>query len=61
MAGNAIYLTGLLESPLENIRLENITAVGKHGFIANNVRGLLLDNVSVDACEGEAMRFINVK
>jgi len=61
VAGNAIYLTGLLESPLENIRLENITAVGKHGFIANNVQGLVLDNVSVEAREGQAMRFINVK
>ena len=61
IAGNAIYLTGLPESPLENIRLENITAAGKHGFIANNVRGLVLDNVSVDAREGLAMRFFNVK
>ncbi|MBY3619789.1 glycoside hydrolase family 28 protein [Acinetobacter sp. CUI P1] len=61
VAGNAIYLTGLLESPLENIRLENITAVGKYGFIANNVRGLELNHVSVDAREGESMRFINVK
>lgn len=60
VAGNAIYLTGLVESPLENIRLENITAVGKHGFIANNIRGLVLDHVTVNAREGEAMRFVNV-
>jgi polygalacturonase len=61
VAGNAIYLTGLPESPLENIRLENITATGKHGFIANNVNGLILDNVSVEARDGNAMRFDNVK
>ncbi|MFM2295192.1 MAG: hypothetical protein RLZZ350_1605 [Verrucomicrobiota bacterium] len=61
VGGNAIYLTGLPESPLENIRLENVTATGKFGFIANNVRGLMLDNVTVEAREGKAMRFINVK
>jgi polygalacturonase len=61
VAGNAIYLTGLPENPLENIRLENVTAVGKHGFIANNVNGLILNNVSVEARDGTAMRFDNVK
>jgi len=61
VAGNAIYLTGLPESPLENIRLENVTAIGKHGFIANNVNGLTLNNVSVEARDGNAMRFDNVK
>ncbi len=61
VAGNAIYLTGLPESPLENIRLENVTAIGKHGFIANNVNGLVLNQVSVEARDGKAMRFDNVK
>jgi polygalacturonase len=61
VAGNAIYLTGLPESPLENIRLENVTAIGKHGFIASNVNGLVLNNVSVEARDGNAMRFDNVK
>ena len=61
VGGNAIYLTGLPESPLQNIRLENITAIGKYGFIANNIRGLELDNVSVEAREGQAMRFVNVR
>lgn len=61
VGGNAIYLAGLPESPLENIRLENVTATGEHGFIANNIRGLVLDNVSVEACDGKAMRFDNVK
>jgi exo-poly-alpha-galacturonosidase len=61
VGGNAIYLTGLPESPLENIRLENVHATGEHGFIANNIRGLVLDNVSVDARDGNAMRFVNVR
>lgn len=61
VGGNAIYLTGLPESPLENIRLEHVTAVGKHGFVANNIRGLVLDHVSVEAREGSAMRFVNVR
>ena len=61
VAGNAIYLTGLPESPLENIRLENVTAIGQHGFIANNINGLILNNVSVEARDGKAMRFDNVK
>jgi len=61
VAGNAIYLTGLPESPLENIRLENVTAIGKHGFIANNINGLTLNNVSVEARDGKTMRFDNVK
>ncbi len=55
VGGNAIYLTGLPESPLENIRLENVHATGEHGFIANNIRGLVLDHVSVDARDGNAI------
>jgi hypothetical protein len=61
VGGNAIYLSGLPESPLQNIRLENVTARGEHGFIANNIRGLSLDNVSVDARDGTGTRFVNVK
>jgi hypothetical protein len=58
--GNAIYLAGLPESPLENVRLDNVTATGEHGFIAYNARELKLDRVSVEARNGIAMRFVNV-
>ena len=61
VGGNAIFLNGLPESLLENIRLENVTAIGRHGFIANNVNGLVLNKVSVEAREGTDMRFDNVK
>jgi polygalacturonase len=61
VGGNAIYLCGLPERPLENIRFENVTAIGKHGLIATNIRGLTLDQVAVDAREGKAMRFTRVK
>lgn len=61
VGGNAIYLAGLPESCLDNIRLENVTATGDHGFVAYNVRQLTLDHVSVEARNGEAMRFVNVR
>ena len=60
VGGNAIYLTGLPESPLQDIRLANVRAVGKYGFVANNIRGLDLDHVSVEVREGTAMQFVNV-
>lgn len=59
--GNAIYLTGLPESPLLNIKLENIYAIGKYGFKANNIRGLVLDNVNVISREDEKFVFHNVE
>lgn len=61
VGGNAIYLAGLPERPLENIVFETITAIGLHGFIATNVRGLRLNNLSVEAREGKAMQFTNVR
>jgi len=48
LAGNAIYLTGLPESPICSIKLTNIHAAGKGGLKANNVRGLELNDVSVE-------------
>lgn len=53
VGGNAIYLAGLAESPLENITLENVTAVGKYGFKAYNINGLKLRNVNVKSMEDE--------
>ncbi len=58
--GNAIYLAGLAESPLENIRLENVWAKGKYGLKAANIRGLSMENVDVESEEGDAYMFRNV-
>ncbi len=46
-AGTAVYLVGLPESPIEDIRFENVTASGLDGLIVKNVRRLTLDNTSV--------------
>jgi exo-poly-alpha-galacturonosidase len=60
VGGNAIYLAGLPESCLDNIRLDRVNATGEHGFIAYNLRRLTLNHVSVEALEGKAMQFVNV-
>lgn len=53
-SGNAIFFAGLPESPLRNIRLENIRAIGKYGMKAQNIDGLVLHDIKVTAEEGEA-------
>ena len=50
VAGNAIYLMGLPEQPLENITLTQVEASGKRGMIVGNVHGLHMENV--DVCGG---------
>lgn len=55
LAGNAIYLVGLPESPLEDIRLGNVSARGKRGMKAANIRGLTLQNVFVTSAEDDQM------
>lgn len=53
VAGNAIYLTGLAERPLERIYLKNIKAKGKYGFKANNIVELKLEGVEVTSSDNE--------
>jgi hypothetical protein len=53
-------MTGLPESPLCNIVLENVNAIGKYGLKANNIRGLVTNNVSITAREGETRELKNV-
>ena len=59
-AGNAIFLAGLPEQYLENIKLINVTAQGKTGMIAGNVQGLVMENLQVTADEGAPMQLHNV-
>ena len=47
VAGNAIYLVGLPEAPLENIVLDHIKAKGKNGLVIRNVEGIQQNNVSI--------------
>ena len=61
VAGNAVFITGLVESPLENITLENVRARGLSGMKANNIDGLTLKNVDVKGAEGQDYIFNNVK
>ena len=58
---SAIYLVGLPEQPLENIRLENVQASGRWGMRAANIRGLIMENTSVTAREGETFRMDRVE
>lgn len=60
-AGNAVYLAGLPEMPLENICLENVEAKGRYGMKAANIRGLCMKNVAVTAQEGEPYEYHNVE
>lgn len=49
LAGTAIYIVGLPESPVEDIRFENVTAKGVNGMVVKNVRGLKMNETSVTA------------
>lgn len=51
VAGNAIYLCGLPESPFRNIYLENVTAHGKTGMKVHNIQNLQKVNVHVSSEE----------
>ena len=59
--GNAVYIVGLPESPARRIRLEHVTAKGKWGMYAENVEGLFLKSVTVEAEEGDDVRMKRVK
>lgn len=57
VTGNAVFLAGLPESPLENIRLINVKAGGRYGMKAANIRNLQMENVTVGAREGGAYEY----
>ena len=61
VTGNAVYLVGLPEMPLENICLENVTAKGRYGMKAANIKGLCMKNVTVTAQEGEPYEYHRVE
>lgn len=55
VAGNAVYLAGLPERPLEDIRLVNVSARGRFGLKAAQVLGLKLERVTVRSVEDPEM------
>jgi len=61
VAGNAIYLAGLMESPLKNIYLKNIKAEGKYGLKAYNIQGFEFENLEVISNEDNNYYMNNVK
>ena len=61
VAGNAIYLAGLMESPLKNIYLKNIKAEGKYGLKAYNIEGFEFENLEVVSNEDDNYYMNNVK
>lgn len=46
-APTAILIQGLADSPIENIRFENMTIGSTKGVVCRNVEGLVFDNVNV--------------
>ncbi|AIQ57019.1 glycosyl hydrolase family 28 protein [Paenibacillus borealis] len=60
-AGNAVFMAGLPESPLQNIVLENVSAIGRYGLKAYNIEGLALRNVSVMSRMDEDYQFHNTR
>lgn len=48
VAGNAIFVTCLPESPVENLTLRNIHAKGKYGMQIHNVNRLTMEDVIVE-------------
>lgn len=60
-AGNAVFMAGLPEQPLQNIVLENVSAIGKYGLKAYNIEGLTMNTVSVLSRLDEPYRFHNAK
>lgn len=61
VAGNAVFLAGLPESSLKDIRLENVNATGKYGMKAYNIDGLTMENVRVTSREDEDLVSRNVR
>jgi len=58
---NAISLSGLDDSPIENICFTNMTIKSTKGVIASNVKGLTFDKVSITPAQGPVFNFNNAR
>lgn len=55
----AILVRGLEDSPIENLRFENMTIHSKRGVVIENARGIIFKNVTVVPREGPAFTLEN--
>ncbi len=58
-APTAILISGLEDSPIENVRFENMTIESKHGVVASFARGLAFSNVIVKPANGPVFKLTN--
>ncbi|MBM4094236.1 MAG: hypothetical protein FJ276_33235, partial [Planctomycetes bacterium] len=59
--GRFAYLCGLAEQPVRGITLQNVTGTARQGLHGQNLDGIELCNVSVNAHEGPPFHWVNVK
>jgi polygalacturonase len=57
----AIRITGEADSPIENIRFRDIKITAKRGVIANQIKGLSLENMQINPAEGPLFDFRNAR
>lgn len=57
----AIEITGLEESPITNLRFENVHMKASKGFVATDTTGIKLSHVTIEAEEGPAFAFHNTQ
>lgn len=58
-ANKAAEITGLPNSPIENLNLKNVNIKSKYGFLANYASGLSLDKVDINSTELPAFSIEN--
>ncbi len=51
--GYGIYLCGLPENPLRNIRLENVAGFAPHNIYENNADEIVMENIRISETEGK--------
>lgn len=60
-APTAILITGLEDSPIENIQFRNLTIASTKGVVANHAKGLTFDRVKVTNARGPVFDLTNAQ
>lgn len=60
-AGSAMWIQGLPEMPVQNVRLENVAITAARGARLIDVAGFQCDRVQIDAAEGPVMSMLNAQ